>query len=168
MTQQRRISRPRMRRGGTRAKTRWLDSIVDQTVAQTVQVTQLLDQDLPDTQKKGAVVIRIIFAMSFRALTAGAFPQMVFGITMINADADAAGAFPDADVAGDQPGWMMRALVKATDGVDNPIEKYSADLRSKRAYRGADDNLKIILDNAAAASGSIIATGLIRTLIRLP
>jgi len=137
------------------------------TVTQGGQTAVTLDSALTSDDKKGSSIIRVIYDLSFRAVTGGAFPEIFVGYVMINGDADAAGIYPDADDPLDQPGWLGRFQVKATDGANRPLERSSADLRTARKYRGAGDTWMAILDNAAAASGSIIATGLVRSLLRL-
>ena len=83
---------------------------------------------------------------------------------MVHAEAIAAGAYPNPDIDGDQPGWMM----KRVDSVWTPVVQDRAsstvvkeDIRSKRKFIGQQADLILIWD-ALVLTASVNIDGLVR------
>ena len=67
----------------------------------------------------------------------------------MNADARAAGAFPEADDVSDRAGWMVRGVLrgKNSDLSDSSQTVHrSLDIRSQRVMRNEEDELQLVLD----------------------
>ena len=91
-----------------------------------------------------------------------------FGIFMGTTEGIAAGAVPDPNVSGDNPGWLYRTRI-LIDGtaVDVPeMTEMKEDLRGMRKFGAADCDLALVIDNSGA--GVVEVTGLVRLLIKLP
>ena len=169
MTTSRR-GRPSGRRGGfsrgPRRATEWYESNIDLTIASGGQTTDTLSGNIPDDDKKGLTVVRFLINMTAVLITAGTGGHLYLGIAQITADALAAVALPDADVATEKVGWLWRASrVVATDSVNDSTQfaRFEVDLRSKRRLRGEDMDL-VLIANLPSSSASINIDGWVRML----
>jgi len=118
-------------------------------------------------------VTRLILGLNFRAGTQSTFPELAHGVTLVDKDADDAIVYPEPGQAStgvviDQPGWLYRRIDKASDGLDESLVRVDLDIRAQRKYVGQYDILKLVLDNIAAASGTMIVSGLVRILLKTP
>ncbi len=87
----------------------------------------------------------------------------------MNADARAAGAFPDADDMSDRPGWMVRGrLQNIMLNVQDSSQwtRLHLDLRGQRRLRSEEDELQLILDSSAGFT--VEWSPFIRVLVKWP
>lgn len=155
-----------------RRETEWFSQFVPWTaLAGDAQTNQTLYNAVTHGLRfiKGATVTRIILDMYLRAVVVSEDTQLFFGILVMNADARAAGAFPEADDMTDRPDWMIRGVLQNRFTVAittqlSTLKEY--DLRAQRVLRSEEDELQLILDNgnANALSFSLF----IRVLMKLP
>ena len=119
---------------------------------------------------KGATITRIIGQLKLRADSLAQNVDLHYGIVVVNADARAAGAFPDPDDLSDRPDWMVRGLLQTvqaslSDSTQWDVAKF--DLRAQRILRSEEDELHLIL--TAGATGFILEwSAFFRVLVRLP
>ena len=154
---------------GPRRGTEWYDTFLDLSLTSGSQSVQQLDISLANADKKGATVTRMLIYALFHPGTTSATPCIIdFAITMINEDAAAAGAYPDTDVADEQPGWLYRGrrVVRtgstSTQSVGSILD---VDIRSQRKYVGEDQQMMMIFD--ADSSGiTCQVDGLVRLLVK--
>ena len=118
---------------------------------------------------RGATLTRMIFEMHLRSDAVAQENNVNWGILIMNADARAAGAFPDPDDESDRAGWIVRGRLFS---MQSDLSDYSQwthrelDLRAQRIFRDEESELQLILKN----NGSFVAEWAIylRMLIRLP
>ena len=120
---------------------------------------------------KGATVTRTIVDMHMRANAVAQPIRLTYGITLVNADARAAGAFPDPEDMAETAGWLYRARMlgihdSVSDGAQD--QKKSADLRSQRILRNERDELHLIVHNGSGGGAILFWSAFIRVLIKLP
>jgi len=118
---------------------------------------------------KGYTVTRILLKLFIVPDTANQQTVTSWGIAVINADAAAASAFPDADIEGDNVRWLMRdmALNRMTDLNDkSQIVEKSYDLRAQALFRSDQDELHLIMDNSSG--GGVFHSFIARVLLRMP
>ena len=95
----------------------------------------------------------------------GGFVNM--GICMIDEDAAAAGALPDANSDNEQPGWMWRTTQTVFTAVVNDRASATlvkADIRAMRKFAGDNVQLRWIANNSASGN-PINVNGIIRVLL---
>ncbi len=175
--QQRRRGRPGGGRGVAspqrpRRGVYWEDTIIDQTLGANSQFGQSLDAGIPEDEKKGVTVTRILLEIDVVAVTAGTGGIFSAGIAIVQDDASAALSFPDPDSVGDDPGWLWRV---ARQGVFNndpndfsQARHYKLDLRAQRKYVGEDYSLMLIGMNLAGVASSLNVDGSLRVLYKRP
>ena len=118
---------------------------------------------------KGATVTRIITNLVFRSESLAQLNRAYWGITMVNADARAAGAFPDPDDMNDRASWLVRDKVEnqMTAQDTSQWSRVQLDLRAQRVFRNEEEELHFLVTNAA--TGFTIQWGaFIRVLLKLP
>ena len=125
------------------------------TIASGAQTNLLLYNStfMTSAPTRGVTITRMILDMRFRADSINQLPELFWGVTIINADARAAGAFPDADDMADKTDWMVRGrlmTIQSDLGDSSQWDRSQYDLRSQRIFRSSTDELHLILD----ASGS--------------
>jgi len=119
---------------------------------------------------KGTTITRMIIDMTFRNQTAAQDNIATWGILVMNADARAAGAFPEADDVSDRAGWMIRAqeLFNAVAVASSSDWKRTfVDLKSQRLLRTEEDELQLIIDNRSG-SFTFAWAAYIRVLVKWP
>ena len=118
---------------------------------------------------KGATVTRTILDLTFRPESLAQLNSMFYGITVVNADARAVGAFPDPQDLGDRVGWLVRGhedVISSNLSDNSQLAKVRLDIRSQRILRNIEDELHLIMHND---TGSICQWGsFIRTLWKMP
>ena len=118
---------------------------------------------------KGATITRLIIDFALSASSVGQRSEVFWGIVLMNADARAAGAFPDADDFTDRADWMVRVRseVSQLDLTDSSQwDRRRLDLKSQRIIHSEEDELQFIIDSVSAFS--CIWTLFVRALVRLP
>ena len=137
---------------GTRQLT-WSDTIaINQTTLTNATTVVSLDADMIDADKRGCTITRILYQLIVRANTVDAASNFHYGITLVHEDAVGA-SLPDADEAGDQPGWLLRkgGLVLMSSIVDgSQMYRDEGDLHAQRKYRGTSESLRFIMDQDAS------------------
>ncbi len=116
---------------------------------------------------KGATVTRMLVDIIVRSDSVAQDNRLFWGITIVNADARAAGAFPEAADFSDRPGWLGRGLInnKQSDLSDSSQwSREKLDLRSQRILRNEEDELQLILENGG--SNILEFTAYVRTLMK--
>jgi len=118
---------------------------------------------------KGATITRVIVDLLVKNDTVAQNNELFWGIVIVNADARAAGAFPDPNDMSDRAGWMYRGriLTNASSLTDRAQwAQKQLDLRSQRLLRTEEDELHIIWNNTGATilQFAIFA----RVLVKLP
>ena len=119
---------------------------------------------------KGATITRMIVDVTGRAGSVAQINYLFWGITVVNADARSAGAFPDSDDMGETAGWLARGrLVVMADSISDASQFVHArlDLRSQRILRSEKDELHLIVDNGSS-SFVVDWAAMIRVLVKLP
>ena len=118
---------------------------------------------------KGATVTRIIGDIKIRSETVAQDNTGIFGIVVVNADARAAAAFPDADDYTDRVDWLYlgRLQNKQSDLSDaSQWTTMNLDLRAQRILRSEEDELHLVVDSISAFTFEWTAN--LRTLVKLP
>ena len=156
-----------------RRATQWLSTYKGRgNLASGVQDNLLLvnETELGVREVKGATVTRILLDIRLEASSVAQQVQMHWGIVVVNADARAAGAFPDADDYGDRADWLVRGHLRTiqSDLSDaSQWDRVRADLRAQRILRSEESELHLIVD-AGSDGFTMIWTAFIRVLMKLP
>ena len=120
---------------------------------------------------KGATITRMIIDLTIRADSVAQIVTGMWGILVMNADARAAGVFPDPADVTDRAGWMIRGrgeTIQSDLSDASQWDRRQLDIRSQRVLRTEEDELQFIIDNISGG-GRIIQYGIfIRVLVRLP
>ncbi len=119
---------------------------------------------------KGATVTRTLLKIWMSPDTLAERARMNWGLVLVNADARAAGAFPDADDLSDRAGWLARGLLQGRMSSLSDSSQWSTevlDLRGQRILGNEEVEYHLIVDNP---SGSIAFdwSAYIRVLMRMP
>ena len=102
---------------------------------------------------KGTTITRMLIDLNLRAGSIAQRVNLYWGILVMNADARAAGAFPEADDVSDRAGWMVRGNMSTimsdlSDG--SQWLRIHRDIRSQRILHTEEDELQLILDSSAS------------------
>ena len=118
---------------------------------------------------EGATVTRMLVKLWLRSDALTQDNILDWGITKVNADARAAGAFPDPNDFLDRASWLVRDRMynrqsNLSDGTQWTISHM--DLRAQRILRNEEEELHLILNN----SGSFVLewAAYVRVLLKLP
>jgi len=118
----------------------------------------------------GATITRMIIDIGMRNDSLAQLNTLHWGIVIMNADARAAGAFPDPADETDRPDWLVRSRLQGNaDSLSDSSQwnRIRMDLRAQRKFRSEEDELQLICKNSSAAFVNSW-TMYIRTLVRLP
>ena len=102
---------------------------------------------------KGTTLTRTLIDLRLRADAVAQDVQLTWGITTVNSDARAAGAFPDPNDHGDRASWVVRGrMLTIQDSLSDKSQWDIAqlDLRSQRVFRDEQQELHLILNNSGA------------------
>ena len=118
---------------------------------------------------KGATVTRLLVDIELQPDSVGQNVVMFWGITMVNADARAALAFPEADDPADRADWLGKGRLQTSssdlfDG--SQWHRVHRDLRAQRVFHSEEDELHLIVDSGTV--NVLTWSAFIRVLIRLP
>ena len=112
---------------------------------------------------------RTIVDLTCRANSVSQVVEMFYGIVVVNADARAAGSFPEADDMSDRPDWLVRGrMTTVTDSLFDSSQwhRVRLDLRSQRVLRSEEDELHVVIDNATA--NDLSWSAFVRVLMKMP
>ena len=140
-----------------------------QTVVASGQDCTDLLVGLSDVNTKGATLTRLIFRYTARPAVVGEVSRTTYGIAVVNADAAAAGAFPDPSIEGDNVRWFMRDLsVNVLDSLSDRSQwvDRTYDLRGQVRFRSEQEELHLIVDQDAG--GALNFDVHLRMLVKLP
>ena len=109
--------------------------------------------------------MRTYVTLRVNSLDANLSAECAFGFIMMDGDQLAAGGFPDpiADIDASWLYWDRRVVLPASDSGQN----LHIDMKSRRKFRGNDDNLVFIIENDDAVQSLEWALGA-RILLALP
>ena len=154
-------------------RTEWFDRVMPLTALAGsgqagFRLYSAIDQGRQDI--KGATVTRLIGKIVLYPSVVTTLVEMHWGIVVVNADAAAAVAFPDADTEADRADWMIRGWLVAKSGNisdGSQSDRVVFDTRAQRILHSEEDQLMVILD-ASASGVSLNFAFFIRTLIKMP
>ena len=127
----------------------------------------ILSQDASPV--KGATVTRMLVDLRIQAAGTASRVDMPWGIVLVNADARAAGAFPDPEDLADRAGWLARGrLMTVQDSLSDASQwdRVALDLRSQRVMRNEKDELHLLVHNTT--TGTLLWAAYIRVLMKMP
>ena len=130
------------------------------------QQVEDLTSELGTAEKKGLTIVRLIIDIAAVLISAGTGGRLTIGICVVNDDALASLVLPDATNEADKPGWLYRTRRSVFTSDPNDLAQqahFKEDLRSKRTFRGASDNLVMVLD-LGTSNASVNVDGWIRVL----
>jgi len=158
-------------------KSTWVDTLVDTTVSNNGQTQLSLTGDLEANEKRGLTLARTIihlFGLPAAIGIADGVQTMDLGIGVIEPDAAVAGALPDVDDAGDQPGrgWVWRDRIIMVD--ETPAENFYIPIELKydiRSMRVLYHNTLLLIIDSSPQQGvafTMDLTGIIRCMFLQP
>ena len=101
---------------------------------------------------KGATVTRLLVDIKLAAAVVAQRNRFYWGIVVMNADARAAGAFPDPEDETDRPSWLARGRMEVVQDSLSDASQWDRallDLRSQRIIRNEEDELQLVVTNGA-------------------
>ena len=151
----------------------WFPSIVNLIgiASSGGQANHILDTGMVLDEKKDSTIVRMLIDLSVSPNSSTVPLTFAMGITMMNADAHAAGALPEpgqADV--EDADWMWSVPQARHDvfaGLSPFARTFILDIHSKRVYNARTDLLALIVDNFGS-SPTINVIGSVKTLILDP
>ena len=156
-------------------RTGWEDTTISLGAAEGAQGSQQLMTSFEADERMGMTISRWIAELGIYSNSiAGAYgvARVSIGITMLDADAAAAGAFPDPNASTDEPprGWVWRTHCLASqNGVGTPIVvRCLFDIRSMRKFDSAVAYIIVNNESLVGTSFTISVAGILRCLILLP
>ena len=153
-----------------RRRSVWVNVVVNvESLGATTQIANTVDLNRQVANADGLTVVRSINSLWFGSDTAGGRGRLSAGLTLVNADANAANALPDTNAQPEEADWLWLAPENfhKFDADAGPTRGHiSADVKSKRKY-GQGDILSLILFNSDATNGLDIS-GYVRSLLLLP
>ena len=165
-------TRNRVRRfvRGARRATRWLDTIVNESIVNVASVADNLDSNISQGDKKGMTLVRMILELNLSAAGTGTGALLHAGIFLLHGDAKTAGVYADPEDQAEQAGYLWRWTGTCfTSAVNDRSQQtqIKADLKSRRKYPSEDHELVLYM-KATSSSITVNVDGLIRTLWLLP
>ena len=153
-----------------RRQGKWYDTSLNSTLSASTQVGIDLTTEMDPEQRHGSTIVRTILDLTLQPATTGINLRCYLGLVLVELDAFAANALPDPSVNDDQPGWLYKVIRNVRTGSLDTVPnngQIQLDLRSKRKFPGEDVLYTLVLERDSA-TGSVLFTGQIRTLILLP
>ena len=154
----------------------WLDTqFSNVVVASGAQLISTMMEGISVEDSRGMTVTRIIMDMHYNSATVGGAhgtEVVSVGIAVVSQEAFAAGVVPDPLVAAEEPvrGWLYKAVFMVGQSVGGGLEiqNRNFDIRAQRKMEGGE---LVLIHNTTAAGGtsfSMVLTGSVRTLMRMP
>jgi len=124
----------------------------DRAIASGNQLELDLLNEMVDDNRKGATITRVILDLVIVPDTVAQTTFTSYGLAMVNGDALAAGAVPEADVNADRADWVLRG--RARNMVSSLSDRAQVfhkeyDLRAQRVLRSEEMTLAIIFDHSS-------------------
>ena len=140
----------------------------DTALASGNQVEKDLLSGMSTDDRKGSTITRVIVDLVITADTLNQKTFTSYGLCMVNLDAFAAGAVPDADSNVDRADWLLRGrsrnyMTQLSGTSDAFVRSY--DLRAQRVLRSEEMTLALILDHGSG--GGINFFWMSRILVKL-
>ena len=158
--------------------TAWDDQLVlGTTLFDGVTGSFILVENSADSEKRGCTIVRILVGMQFVPAVPNAVNGLMvvtLGIGVTSDDAFSAGALPDPEVDADFPvqGWMYRDRFMVADvasgGNAGAILRVEKDLRAQRKIDRSSPFMSVRVDNIQGTAFSVIESGIVRVLYKLP
>ena len=150
-----------------RRRTRWLDDFGLIAPAASGQAAAELDTPLAaELHVQGYTIVRVLLVVHALITTLGVNAAVTYGLTLMNSDAVAAGAFPDPQGVDEVP-WLLRDRIvgirDADAGRQEMVRTY--DLRAMRKYNG-QSSLQFIADADSSSAWSLNVSS--RVLVKIP
>ena len=173
--QQRRRGPPGRNSGGrsriaTKRGVFWDDTLINKVLAPGNNTQDSLDQGVPEDEKKGMTLTRLLVNITITQVTSGTGGVYAAGIYLAEEDAFAAVAIPEPEVVGDDAGWVWRVLqvpVFASTTTDfAQARRFELDIRAQRKYIGEDYTMVLTQTLNAGAASSINLNGFVRALYK--
>ena len=125
----------------------WYETIGAEQVL-TAQLTTGVDllSNLATGNRQGATVTRMILDMTAHPTALTVVNELYWGVSVMNADALAAGAFPDPETV-DETDWLIHGRMITRSANLSSVEgdaRVSMDLRSQRILRSVADRLILV------------------------
>ena len=117
---------------------------------------------------KGTTITRMLIDFIVKNDAIAQTNILYWGIVTMNADARAAGAFPDPLDVSDRAGWMVRGkILTNADSLSDSSQwaRKTLDIRSQRILHTEEDELQLILESSGTGFTLQWAT-YIRTLVK--
>ena len=117
---------------------------------------------------KGTTVTRLLLDLKIRSDSLAQLNLLHYGITTVNADARAAGAFPDANDMTDRASWLVRGKLENQMTAQDTSQwtMIERDLRAQRVFRNEEEELHLIIRNST--SNILSWSVFIRVLMKMP
>jgi len=154
-------------------QTRWVDMNVFALALPAVNVHVGVDllTHLPDIDKKGCTVTRMIGKIDVRKTTGSLSEPANVHVGIVRANMGLQGAaLPHPSSANQQPGWLWRDYIPVRQEVFNEFGRFSMvefDLHTQRRLMGEDETITIVFENDADTT-QVEVGFLIRTLCLMP
>ena len=140
-------------RGPRRAREWFASTINVESLAAGAQTSLEIDSNVITDEKKGMTIVRILMDITWSSTVSGGLGRLAAGITLVNADAAAANAFPEPQSGRFESNWMWchpNLFHMWTTNRFFASRQY--DLRSKRMYRNSDNELHLVMNNQDATN----------------
>ncbi len=151
----------------TRRGREWFPQVINSTIVAAAAANQIIDSGLQVEDKKDSTIVRMLIDLSFQAQGTQKMLYSV-GITLMNADAHAAGALPEpGNVPVEDADWLWtipRASFSGTTSIQS--REHILNIRTKRKYSSQADVLVLIIFNAGPATMDV--DGSVKSLILDP
>ena len=151
----------------------WFPAVVNLIGVQTSggQANHILDTGMVLDEKKDSTIVRMLIDLSVSPNSSTVPLTVAMGITMMNADAHAAGALPEPGNANSEDAnwlWLVPQFRHDVFAGQGPFARvFVLDIRSKRVYNARTDLLVLVVDNLGS-SPTVNVIGSVRTLILDP
>ena len=155
---------------GPRRGVFWDDTVIDKTLAAGNQTTDSLMQGVPEDERKGITLTRLIIELWLNCLTVGTGITYAAGIYVVEDDAFAAGAMAEPGDVADDAGWVWRVLqIPVFTAEVNDFSQVThvgpLDLRAQRKLPGEDYSL-VLIQQHTSGTASFNMNGYIRSLYK--
>ena len=161
-----------------RRTTAWDDQLILSTaLSDGVTGSVILAENVGDSEHRGCTIVRMLIGMQFMPINPGGINgqmAVTIGIGLASDDAFSAGALPDPEVDADFPvaGWMYRdrfVVGNLTPGAGPYLVlRVEKDLRAQRKLDRSTPFMSVRPDLVNGSAFSIIESGIIRILYKLP
>ena len=151
-----------------RRRSVWVNKRVNLESLAIGQNLQTIDGNRNVDNADGLTVVRTIVDLQWGSDTSGGRGRIGFGVTLMNADASAAGAAPEVDAGPEEADWILLVpelmYMWSTGAPERGRATY--DVKSKRKYDQGD--ILVLVIQSYDATNEIDVSGYVRSLILLP